>query len=1104
MSKPVVITITADTKGLKSGLGDAEKAAQKFDGTVGDLSKSLAGSAAKFGAGLALAGWIKAGTDEAIELNKVMAQSAAVVKSTGGAAGVTAKQMRDAAASIEDYSGVNEVAIQKGQNLLATFTNVKNAAGEGGAVFDRTTQLMVDMSVAMGTDATSAAMQLGKALNDPATGLSKLAEAGVGFSEEQKRMVAELVASGETAKAQGVILDEVAKQFGGSAQALGDSAAGQIAKFHDALADSGRDVGEQLLPVALDVLPSLAAAATAVAPVVGNAAGSLGLMVKAATPLLELLGTMPPAVMQLVTTFAALKAAQGKIGSFAGMSSLASDLQKAAATFKGGGGIGASLGQLATGANIATLSVAALGVVWANWQAQQQEARGRIDSWKAAMQQGGTAAEEAGEKFAGSLEEMRIFGSQFGRLGVGAKEFFETLKSGDVDGFRQKLTDAVKSGDLDFAYLEPMLAKVGRLSGEYKKALKEFESAGGIEAVGLKNIGATAEMAAGPLARSAQLLQQLGAELGEFKGGSEFASSWAQAMQGLEAGLQASNGAIGLNTEAARSNQAAVKSAADSALAFAAEQIKAGASAGQVAAGLSTISESLVSTLTSSGMARGSAAELANQYLTVQANSLLAATAIDAYRAALDRNLGGLLSASQAHIQFQSSAAQLATTYQATGAAINAAGNDFNYATEQGRQLAGSFNSVVAAIAAEVDAQVRAGAIEDSATARKDAQIGKLRELANQYPQLSGVVQTYIAEVERTPAEKVTKVDLKGVDVAISSAIGLHDAISNIPDSKTVTVRQVFEGVQQALSFGKLAQGAIVRRPQFALIGEDGDEVVLPLTKPARARELAAKSGLAQVLGYREFAQGGIVGSSANSSAAGGVLELRLALGDRRTTTPDASRAERALRGFTFTLEDAQESIETAGESLSGVARSVLAAAQVPESGAAGGALPGSHTPGGGLSLVSDSVARGWFRNGVAASEIAADLGLTGSWTALEIARHLGLNTGQQLRPGGGPAVGQADITPTELAELIAGADLARQARSERDATLAAQRAAISTARLSLSQASASVPSISPTVNMSVAVHGGVSREDYWGIYDTTQTAARDAATELARSLDAY
>ncbi|MFC1418739.1 phage tail protein [Streptacidiphilus cavernicola] len=58
-------------------------------------------------------------------------------------------------------------------------------------------------------------------------------------------------------------------------------------------------------------------------------------------------------------------------------------------------------------------------------------------------------------------------------------------------------------------------------------------------------------------------------------------------------------------------------------------------------------------------------------------------------------------------------------------------------------------------------------------------------------------------------------------------------------------------GMSKIGEIPKLANGAIVTRPQIALIAEAGREVVIPLTRPNRARELADRSGLTAMLGSR-------------------------------------------------------------------------------------------------------------------------------------------------------------------------------------------------------------------------------------------------------------
>ena len=105
------------------------------------------------------------------------------------------------------------------------------------------------MSVALGTDVKGAAMQLGKALNDPAKGLAKLQRSGVTFTDAQKEQVKALQASGKTLEAQKIILAEVNKEFGGSAEAAGKTLPGQIAIMRESFNNFAGMLVAKLIPI---------------------------------------------------------------------------------------------------------------------------------------------------------------------------------------------------------------------------------------------------------------------------------------------------------------------------------------------------------------------------------------------------------------------------------------------------------------------------------------------------------------------------------------------------------------------------------------------------------------------------------------------------------------------------------------------------------------------------------------------------------------------------------------------------------------------------------------------------------------------------------------
>jgi hypothetical protein len=248
----VAVRFTGDTASLKQSLSAVDGKLRVTGSRLSSFGKTAGLALAGVGvAGVAMA---KGFVDAAVESQKVTAQTGAVIKSMGLEASVSADRIADLSSKLSLATGVDDELIQSGQNVLLTFSQIAKTAGETGGVFDRTTAAALDMSVALGTDMQSASMQLGKALNDPVAGLAKLGRAGVQFTQEQKDQVAAMVAVGDTAGAQAVMLAELERQFGGSAEAQATSAD----KMTVAWGNVQEQLGTALLPVVERVASFLA------------------------------------------------------------------------------------------------------------------------------------------------------------------------------------------------------------------------------------------------------------------------------------------------------------------------------------------------------------------------------------------------------------------------------------------------------------------------------------------------------------------------------------------------------------------------------------------------------------------------------------------------------------------------------------------------------------------------------------------------------------------------------------------------------------------------------------------------------------------------------
>jgi Flp pilus assembly pilin Flp len=239
--------LTADTRDFDRAMDRSEKGMGRFGSAV-KLGAIGAGAAI----GVSLYKAAKIGFGEFAEGQRVAAQTGAVLKSTGGVANVTAKEVDKLSTSLMRKSGVDDGQVKTGANMLLTFTKIRNETGAGNRIFDQATKATLNLSVAMGKDMQSSALLVGKALNDPIKGMASLGRAGVQFTEEQKATIKTLVATGDTMGAQKVILKELETQFGGSAEAAGQTFGGQINIAKESLTNlAGEGVGK-LMPKLTD------------------------------------------------------------------------------------------------------------------------------------------------------------------------------------------------------------------------------------------------------------------------------------------------------------------------------------------------------------------------------------------------------------------------------------------------------------------------------------------------------------------------------------------------------------------------------------------------------------------------------------------------------------------------------------------------------------------------------------------------------------------------------------------------------------------------------------------------------------------------------------
>lgn len=168
----------------------------------------------------------------------------ATLRTTGGTAGYTSKQLQKMAADLQQVSlyGDEEI-LQKVTNNFLTFGNIT------GEVFAEAQKQALNLSAVFGQDLQSSTIMLGKALNDPVLGMTALSRVGIGFTEQQKKQVKAMVEANNTFGAQKLILDEIKRYYGEAAAAAAQSAEGPLTQAANAFADAMESIGQSIAPI---------------------------------------------------------------------------------------------------------------------------------------------------------------------------------------------------------------------------------------------------------------------------------------------------------------------------------------------------------------------------------------------------------------------------------------------------------------------------------------------------------------------------------------------------------------------------------------------------------------------------------------------------------------------------------------------------------------------------------------------------------------------------------------------------------------------------------------------------------------------------------------
>lgn len=229
-------SVPASDKAEK-GIKDVTRAGKEQEGVLRSASGALKTLVAGYLSFQTVNTIVRSVIQNTINAEQEQAQLAAVLLSTGEAAGFSRERLNEMADALAKTSTYSAGAINSAQTRLLSYTGIV------GEVFPEAMQATIDMAARMGMSLEQSAETIGRALDIPSQGLTALTRQGFRFTEEQKKVVQQLERTGKVGQAQQIILDALKSSYGGAAAAARDTFGGAVSGLRKSLEDltTGKD-----------------------------------------------------------------------------------------------------------------------------------------------------------------------------------------------------------------------------------------------------------------------------------------------------------------------------------------------------------------------------------------------------------------------------------------------------------------------------------------------------------------------------------------------------------------------------------------------------------------------------------------------------------------------------------------------------------------------------------------------------------------------------------------------------------------------------------------------------------------------------------------------
>jgi len=225
--------VTAENR-TDAAMNAVERNMKKVDGAAAAMGRTFR---AVLGATAVIALTREIGR-AAIEAEKSQNRLTAVMRATGGVAGVTRREIEALSESLSRSTMFDDEGIRNAAAELVKFGNIH------GNVFRDGLALSADLASFMGTDIPQAAQMVGRALQSPTEGMRLLERQFGRLTDEEEKHIETLAAQGRAVEAQNAVLELMRRKIGDTAKEMNTGltkATGDLGKaWNDALEAIGR------------------------------------------------------------------------------------------------------------------------------------------------------------------------------------------------------------------------------------------------------------------------------------------------------------------------------------------------------------------------------------------------------------------------------------------------------------------------------------------------------------------------------------------------------------------------------------------------------------------------------------------------------------------------------------------------------------------------------------------------------------------------------------------------------------------------------------------------------------------------------------------------